>query len=332
MSHVTILLPMKEHSQVGEARRAAQILAETQNLSETQVGQFAIITTELANNLIKHAGAGEILLRALNSPAGTGVEIIALDKGKGIIDIERCMEDGYSTAGSPGTGLGAAKRLASVFDIYSKPDKGTAIVAQLLSTGHKPESYVIGTICIPYPGERLCGDGWSVAQTITSTKFLMVDGLGHGEYAAKAADISIELFQAEMQNSPTQLMHDIHGALRSTRGAAAAVVEIDKEANLVRFAGVGNIAGFIFGGAKDRGLASYNGTLGHQLHKVQENSLPWTETSLMILHSDGLGTRWKLDDYPGLRQRHPALIAAILYRDFTRHRDDTTIMTVKEAA
>ena len=60
-----------------------------------------------------------------------GVEILALDKGPGIRDLERSLRDGYSTAGGAGTGLGAISRLSSEFDVYSPPGKGTALLARI---------------------------------------------------------------------------------------------------------------------------------------------------------------------------------------------------------
>ena len=74
---------------------------------------------------------------------------------------------------------------------------------------------------------------------------------------------------------------------------------------------------------------SHNGTLGHEMRKLQEISESWTNADLLIMHSDGIGTRWNLDDLPGLRARDPALIAAALYRGFGRGRDDVTVLAAR---
>jgi hypothetical protein len=77
-------------------------------------------------------------------------------------------------------------------------------------------------------------------------------------------------------------------------------------------------------------MVSHNGTIGHTARRIRDFEYPVTTPFLVILASDGLSTSWNLDQYPGLRARHPALIAALLYRDFCRHRDDVTVLVVRE--
>jgi hypothetical protein len=72
-----------------------------------------------------------------------------------------------------------------------------------------------------------------------------------------------------------------------------------------------------------------NGTVGHSVAKLQQFSYPWEAGSLLIMHSDGLGTRWHVEQYPGLASRHPALMAGVLFRDFCRRRDDATILVTR---
>jgi hypothetical protein len=76
-------------------------------------------------------------------------------------------------------------------------------------------------------------------------------------------------------------------------------------------------------------MVSHNGTVGHQMRRVQEFVYPWPAEALVILHSDGLATQWRL--LPGLAARDPALIAAILYRDFRRGRDDVTVLVARRS-
>ena len=159
---------------------------------------------------------------------------------------------------------------------------------------------------------------------------IAVDGLGHGPAAALAAGEAIGAFRESPKLSPGETLRVVHGALLSTRGAAVAVAVINMEDQSLRFAGIGNISGMLFDGEKIRGLPSFNGTAGHQLHKIQETVYAWPERAWMVLHSDGLYNRWKLDDYPGLIRHHPTLIAGILYRDFQRGRDDAMAVVMKD--
>jgi hypothetical protein len=141
----------------------------------------------------------------------------------------------------------------------------------------------------------------------------------------------VRIFHENASATPTQIVERMHAAMRSTRGAAVAVAEIDAKAGTLRYAGVGNIAGTILAGAEARSLVSHAGTVGHQVRKVQEFTYPWTDRSLLVMHSDGVTQRWELDRYAGLVTRDPALIAGVLYRDHARGRDDATVLVTRTA-
>ena len=147
-----------------------------------------------------------------------------------------------------------------------------------------------------------------------------------GPDAAEAARRAVAVFEASRDRSPAALVSEIHGALRSTRGAAVAIASLDHEIGEIRYAGVGNIAGTIVHGGATRSMVSLNGTVGHEMRKVQEFAYEWPAGALVVMHSDGLQTHWRLDKYPGLAARHPNVIAAVLYRDFSRGRDDLTVL------
>jgi hypothetical protein len=160
---------------------------------------------------------------------------------------------------------------------------------------------------------------------------MLVDGLGHGILAAEAAREAERVLAHSHSASATDILRDMHDALKKTRGAAAAIAEISPQKRTLTFAGIGNISAVVIEGQTRRGIASHNGTLGHQLHKIQEFTVPWTQSSLLIMHSDGLGSKWDLNHYPGLASKHPSMIAAVLYRDFQRERDDVTVMAAKHS-
>ena len=326
---MSLMFPISDKGEVGEIRRSAIAMARKINLNETQSGKIGIIATELASNLAKHATSGELIIRHSQHGGVNGIEILSVDKGPGIPDIARCMEDGYSTAGSPGTGLGATARLSDIFDIYSQEDKGTVIVSQLWEKPVSPDELQIGAICLPMRGEEACGDGWALHRSADGLHVIVSDGLGHGSIAAQATIAAIENFNKTPELTPQELMHSTHQALRSTRGSALASIVIKPGQEILKFAGVGNIAGTIVDGAKPRGLASYNGIVGHQIHKIQEIQYPWSANAVLVMHSDGLNSRWRLEDYPGLKQHHSSLIAATLYRDYQRGRDDITVLVIR---
>lgn len=328
----SVAITITESSQTGEARRVAMALATRLGFQETERGKVGIVVTEVANNLVQHAHGGVVLLRTLNQHLAVGIEILSLDKGSGMVDVDQCLQDGFSTAGTSGNGMGAIRRLSGLFEIYSIPNQGTALLAHLWSdsTPHPPEKTLeIGAICLPKRGEDVSGDAWACVVDARRSLLLVADGLGHGPAAATAASQAVRIFQDDHHRSPGAILEAAHTALRSTRGAVLAIAEIDFEQQSVCFAGIGNIAASIFSFTEHHNLLSHNGTVGHEIRKIQEFSYPWYSNGLLIMHSDGLGAKWQLDRYPGLSQKHPSLIAGVLYRDFNRERDDVTVLVVK---
>ena len=320
---------------MGDARRQVARWTEMLGFDEGCAGKVALVVTEAAGNLAKHTtDGGELLVRALMQGSAAGIEVLALDRGPGIGDLTRALSDGYSTAGSPGTGLGAISRLADEFGIHSLRGAGTAILARIWARPpvRHPGSLEIGVTCVPKPGEEVSGDGWAVAASEGRTIVTVVDGLGHGPDAAEAARAAVRVFHAECASRPAEIVERMHLALRSTRGAAVAVAEIDLPGETVRYAGIGNIAGVIVVGAESRSLVSHAGTVGHQMRKVQEFNYPWSARSLLVMHSDGVTQRWDLEKYTGLAARDPSLVAGVIYRDFTRGRDDATVLVARNPA
>jgi anti-sigma regulatory factor (Ser/Thr protein kinase) len=327
-------------SGVVEARQTAMTVCEAQGFGAERSGNVAIIITELATNLVKHAGGGECLLRPYTDGGVSGIECLALDRGPGIKDIAKCLQDGYSTAGSPGNGLGAVRRLSSTFDLYSQPGKGTAVLARINKESPAQELHSkhprgmppleIGVVCLPALPNEPCGDGWDVIRLPDRTIILVVDGLGHGLEASEVPREAIPIFRKNPKGNPVEILEILHASLKSTRGGAVAVTVIDEGRGTLRYSGAGNIAGQIISGSGTRSLVSLNGTAGVEIRKFQEFSYPWEPGALLILHSDGLTSHWDMDTYPGLARKHPAIIAGVLYRDHTRGKDDVTVLTVKK--
>jgi anti-sigma regulatory factor (Ser/Thr protein kinase) len=331
-SHSNTVVQVTDLSQVGEARRVAKGVSERLGFNEEQAGRVAIIATEAASNLAAHGGGGELLISGQSQPGGAlAIDVLAVDRGPGMRDAGRNLLDGYSTAGTAGNGLGAIKRLSDEFDLYSQPGAGTVVLARVVSgqrdatSGSLEAAYV----CVPKTGERVSGD--AVAMRISGGKgsFMIADGLGHGLGASEASSSATKIF-LENDGDPSVLLDLLHGALRSTRGAAVAIASIDCEGGALAYAGVGNIAGAIMNGELSRSLVSHNGIVGHQCYRIQQFSYPWLHTGVLVMNSDGLVTNWRLNQYPGLRAKSPAVIAAVLYRDFSRQRDDVSVLVVKE--
>jgi anti-sigma regulatory factor (Ser/Thr protein kinase) len=327
-------IPVSEQTQVGEARRAATRLATDHGLDETVVGRIALIVTELGNNLWRHARGGRMLIGCRRGDDGCQLEVLSIDSGPGM-DVARCLRDGYSSGGTAGQGLGAARRLSSDFSVFSVLDKGTVILSRTWAPSpatpdaRSPRTrFSHAGICLAAPGEFVSGDAWDIRIDDGVATVVVADGLGHGPVAAEAADAAIQGF-ATLGGSPAGMLERLHPVLRSTRGAAVSVAIVDANAGSIVYAGAGNIAGRVISGVEDRSLMSQHGTVGVQMRKLQDMVYPWPNHAAIVLHSDGLATRWNLKDAGGLLQCDPAVIAGWLLRDHTRGHDDVTVVVLK---
>jgi anti-sigma regulatory factor (Ser/Thr protein kinase) len=323
----------REPSDIGECRRSAKRLAETLRFDEEEVGKVSIVATELATNIVRHGGGGEILLQALDDGVAPQVEVLAIDAGRGMRDVEQCLRDGFSTAGTPGTGLGAVSRLSCTFDIFSAPDKGTVVLARLgrkqVKRTDPSRALEYGAVCLAMAGEIECGDTWRIADGGADVAMLVIDGLGHGAPAAKAAQAAALAFGERAFDLPSETMEHLHRRLMGGRGAVGACALLHVPAARLDYAGVGNISGCIVGKGSLQRMVSYNGTLGVQQTRTRQFTYDWPLDSLVIMHSDGLSARWDLADYPGLINQHAGVIAAVLYRAAARKRDDVTVTVVR---
>jgi anti-sigma regulatory factor (Ser/Thr protein kinase) len=325
-------VPVREASQVAAARRDAMAVAQRNGFDEGDVGRVALVTTELATNLVKHGDGGEILVGAYEDGAASGVEILALDRGRGMANVAACLRDGYSSAGTAGQGLGAVIRQSQLVDVASWPGVGTGVLARIEprrpSSAPTPPSPGWGAVCVAKPGEAVCGDSWTVAGKGRALTLLIADGLGHGTGAAAASTEAVRIFHRFQGHLVPTLLDYIHGGLRATRGAAVSIARLDPTGGKVIFAGIGNVAGVLAAKGELKRMVSMPGTAGHNARNIRAFEYPFAN-GLAILHSDGLSTSWTLARYPNVETAHPTLIAGLLYRDFARGRDDATVLVGK---
>lgn len=327
----TLRLSVHDPSQVGEVRRRAVAWAVDQGCRLEDTSELALTVAELARNLGLHTtSGGDLLLRILSARTGA-FEVLSLDRGPGMKNFSVCSADGYSTAGTSGTGLGSVLRGSQVFDVHTAPGVGTAMLTRVGSKeGTQLRKDGFGVATVPIKGETECGDTCSyLMMGAGRTRVMVADGLGHGPMAAEASQRAAEIFDESKGVSLTDLFEHLHSALKATRGAAISIAEVDLARNHCLFAGVGNVAGGIVSLDKTTHMACMNGTVGATLPKIREFTYPWEHDSLLVMHSDGLQTNWALGSYPGLLRKHPALSAGILLRDFARTTDDVTVVTLR---
>lgn len=325
--HATRVVVVEETSQVGQVRREAVALAQAAGFDEVDAGRVALAATEMATNVIKHGRGGRVLLSTVCGRGGLGVELCAQDQGPGF-SLAECLPDGYSTGGTQGQGLGAIQRQAAVLDLWSDAN-GSVLVARIYATHHARDVDVpYGALRVPMRHELVCGDAWHLHAHDGAVAVTLIDGLGHGLQASEAAHAGVAVAAQRGTLGAAELVTALHAGMSGTRGGAAAVTSINGNGEL-QFAGVGNIAASLCESQGSRGMASHPGIVGVQFRKAQPFNFHAAAGTLLIMHSDGLQGRWNLRDYPGLFFRHPAVIVAVLQRDFDRGRDDASIVALR---
>ncbi|MFF7250239.1 SpoIIE family protein phosphatase [Embleya sp. NPDC008237] len=339
-------IPVHDSTRIRDVRVATERAAAAAGLASPISDRAVLVASELVTNLLKHAGGGRVLIESLPhgaAPRHAGepgtVQILALDHGPGIADITAATGDGFSSSGSLGIGLGTCRRLSDSFDLHPGPGHGTVALARL---GPRPDNDTapslpiahVGGLHVPLAGAPHSGDAWSHTATADSSTVMLADGLGHGPPAAEATDVAVRVLHRHPELAPHDLLETLDTALRGTRGAAIAIARIDATSGRLTFAGVGNVGARIRTPQGWDHLVSRPGVVGAYRHTrpPAPQHRPWTGESTLILHSDGLPSRWHVPDDPDIEHRDPTVIAAVILRDTlgpgSPVRDDTTLAVV----
>ena len=326
----TLRVRVEEPSAAAGVRRRITALAERLGFTGDGLARVRLAATEAATNLAKHATRGEMLLRIVRHGGTAALEFVCVDHGPGIADVPVSRADGYSTSGTLGLGLGAIERLADRSGLHSRPRAGTVLYARFHPPGSPdgPAAPFAG-LTLPIDGEQECGDAYTARPVDGVLYALLCDGLGHGPLAARAAQAAVRgAHEAAVPSRPADLLDHVHRRMAGTRGGAVAVAAIDPAAGRVRFAGIGNVAGWIVGPDGRQGMISVPGIAGTRAERVREHCYPLPPGAVVVLHSDGLSGRWALADQPVPLRRDPLLVAAALLRDAGVRHDDRSVLAV----
>jgi anti-sigma regulatory factor (Ser/Thr protein kinase) len=331
-------LRVEDPSAAAACRGAAQALAARLGFPAPRVDELALAVTEAASNLHKHARQGSMLLRITRDATtsdgstrdgdGPGIELVTIDAGPGFRDTGAALRDGHSTSGTLGIGLGAISRLADFCDLYSMPGHGTALVARFWPAPRKCARRYAGLVR-PIAGEAECGDVFGVVETETGLIGVLCDGLGHGPLAATAAAQAVAAVLEEPPAEPAALVERAHRRMSHTRGGAIGVVQLNGDGQVIRFAGLGNIAAVILAEGTRKGMISVPGIAGHQARSIRQFEYTAPPGAAVILHSDGISSRWEPGELPGLNARDPLVVGAMVLAEAGTRRDDASVLVLK---
>jgi anti-sigma regulatory factor (Ser/Thr protein kinase) len=321
---------LEDLSAVAAARRATTRLCTRLAFSEQRTAEVSLAATELATNAVLHASAPSLLVRVRRWLDTAGVDMVLMDRGPGMADVDASFEDGVSTRGTFGVGLGTVRRLSNGLDVLSSPASGTVTHAMFCpSIATTPPSISVDGLTRPITGEDANGDAWAARETDSALTMLVVDGLGHGELAAHAARAAIDMFASEPWRGPAAFLEAANGRLAGSRGAAVFAGHLERDTGRLVYSSVGNIAGRVVGHDHAVGLVSHPGIVGVLTRAVKEQSVIVEPGSVVVIHSDGLTQKWDVSTVRTARTRNPTLLGGLLLRDAGIHHDDATAVVAR---
>lgn len=324
-----------DRSLIAFIKREIHNLALQIGFTPHRAAETDIIVAELTSNLIKYAKEGELLYRANVEEGCNEIEIYCLDKGIGFENVAKIMNDGYSSSNTLGHGLGSIKRLSNDFQIYSMKNWGCVQYIKIcakadvvLSPLEKGLNYA--AVSVNYPGEKICGDGYHVKYSKKGFQIFVGDGLGHGENANEAVQLAVKAFKQSVEFEPAEILRDINIKVKKSRGLVATIASVDYKSENWSICGIGNISTRIYDGLENKTYTPYNGIIGHNIPRTLNNTIvPYKKHQIIVMHSDGLRTRWNLNDMTSILKQSSSILASSIYKENVRGNDDATILVGK---
>jgi anti-sigma regulatory factor (Ser/Thr protein kinase) len=332
------VIPVVMVSDIVVARQTAKAMALAMGFEAKVSEEITLVTSELASNLVKHTQGGQLILTPVDDGGRVGIQIKSCDRGPGIADVEEAIKDGFSTTNSLGYGLGTVNRLMDQFDMASKrgASAGTTIVCRRWL--HVAEPLLsrcpleFGAATRAYPTMTVNGDAFVIRRWGTSALVSVVDGLGHGQYAHRAAQAAKQYIETHVDQPLEVIFRGVGRTCRATRGVVMALVRFDFSGNEIRFsfASIGNIETRVFGGATRPQFIVPRGIVGGNAPQPRVTDYSWSPGAVLVLHSDGLSCHWGLADFPDLLRESAAMMAARLLRTLAKDNDDATVVVVRD--
>lgn len=318
------------------ARREAKDMATVIGLKDRMSEEITIAVSELASNLAKHAIQGTLTLKIIDNNGRAGIQVESLDNGPGISDVERAMTDGFSTTDGLGCGLGTVNRLMDEFEIISKQNSTsvTHIICRKWDSPAVSQSSMLcplefGAATRAHPGMSLNGDAFVIKQWDENTLVAVIDGLGHGQFAHKAAESARQFIETHFEQTLPNLFLGVGRSCRSTRGVVMALAQFNWRKQILTFASIGNVETRILGGTEKFSPIIRRGIIGGNSIKPVITEYHWSPGQIMVFHTDGLSTRWRKKDFSKFENESAKFIALLMLRTLAKNEDDATVVVVR---
>lgn len=317
------------------AQKMARSFAQDIGFRENECEQLAIVASELASNLIKHANGGTIKFIQITEPTRIGIQIESEDNGLGMFNTNDSLTDGFSTGNGLGFGLGAVNRLMDNLDIITPAEGGTRIICNrwLRPSDNHIFSHLLefGVATRPHKFEKDNGDSFVIKCWKNCALVGVIDGLGHGSKARKAALCARNYIEDHFDQPLENIFKGVDRACRSTRGVVIALALFNLDTKIFQLASVGNIESRLFGSNNPTNFAVRRGIVGLNAPKAAVSTHQWTDKSILILYSDGLHSKWDYNDFSEEIWTKPEVAAHTILAQQGKDNDDATIVIVKNS-
>lgn len=327
-----ICFTVADRSYFSLLKKEIHAIVKAAGFSEKKVGEIDIIVAEIVSNLVKHGGGGKLLVKLVRQEEIDGIELISIDNGEGMVDINKMLVDGISTTNTLGQGLGAIKRMSNVFQVYTQKEWGTILLARVFKEElpYGKKKHEIRSVVIPKPGEKVSGDGFSCQITNNHVRIFLGDGLGHGELASVAVKAAMGAFAISREEDPAEILRFIHSQVRKTRGLVGTAAVFSFKEKVWRICGIGNIHTRLITGIESKNYLAYNGIIGYNMpNTINAQQTDYEIGQSIVMCSDGIKTRWDHTRYPAVLKYDLSMFASILLKDYGRNTDDMSVAAVR---
>lgn len=295
------------------------------------VDRACLVATELGRNQLRHALAGRIAVVPLVRGEHRGVEIVAADRGTGIVDLAGSLDARARTSGTLGVGIGSVRRLASEVDFDVRLGEGTRVLARVLPDG-APRRREIGVYGRPIPEEKVSGDNACFVRIGETLVVGVCDGLGHGPAARQASHVAMKTFYENAREAPQRILEACHAALGKTRGVVMAICHVAEDAASLETASIGNVDVQLCAPRRARRFGGSSAVLGGRPTapaKARSETAPLERDELLVMTTDGISSKLSIEQDLILLREHPVVVAQRIVEQFGRANDDALVLVAR---
>lgn len=319
-------IPIRSIADVRHASAQTEHLAQTLGFGRYEAAGIGLATSEIATNAFRYAQNGHVSYGLSDNLKG--VEIIVSDTGPGITNLELAMKDGYTTykEKSLGLGLGAAKRAMDEMTITTSERGTTVNLKRFMNVPKDDLDY--GATSFPALNQLINGDRYFIKEYRGENLLIaVIDGSGHGEHAAIASLMVMEIIEQDYLLELDQQVQHCHQALElDPHNYQAEIALIRITPDCIEYLILGNLNIYILAEGTS-GCLVQNGRLGLNIPgDLTTYKFPRPSAFFLIAHSDGLNrVEYSAESRrPLTAQKH----AQNIFNQFSILEDDATVVVV----